>query len=137
MWCTECCSFLIQSSQSPPCNSPQHWIFSTQKDCGIHFPWFAYLAKEQQSPLCSWKIHLKNWCEFGLLHTQALKVHPWCTTSPLPIAIESSANLQRSSMPWHAWKEKNSSMLHDIMHLSLINSINKWSKHDPPRHDFL
>ncbi len=66
MWCTECCSFLIQSSQSPPCNSPQHWIFSTQKDCGIHFPWFDYLAKEQQSPLCSWKNDLKNWCGFWL-----------------------------------------------------------------------
>ncbi len=107
MWCTECCSFLIQSSQSPPCNSPQHWNFSTQKDWGIHFPWFACLGKEQQSPLCSWKMDLKNWCGFGLLHTQALKVHPWYTTSPLPIEIESSgANMQRSTMPWHAWKAK-------------------------------
>jgi hypothetical protein len=56
---------------------------------------------------------------------------------PLPIEIESSANMQRSSMPWHAWKEKIASTLHDILCtlVWLIKSIDE-ANTIPPRHDF-
>ncbi len=86
MWSTECGSFLVQSSRTHPCNSPQHWIFSTQKDCKFHFLWFDYPGKEQQSSLCSGKMGLKKMMRIWV----AAPKHSRCIHDTLDISIANS-----------------------------------------------
>jgi hypothetical protein len=49
---------------------------------------------------------LKQMVRFGLLHPSTPGASMIYLTSPLPAQIESSVVMQRSTMPWHPWKEK-------------------------------